>query len=93
MEEKNKELDDIDTNRGFADDTSDIDKKIIKIISNYKKCKSLLKKILETTCIVGIKPRRHKFEIIDVDELAKLRCIEKKFNEIHRLVMDNYKYL
>lgn len=73
--------------------SDEVTKKIYKIITNLNKAKIALKSIMQL-CNINLKSAyKDKYTIIAIDELERLKTIEKRFEKIKEVAENTYRHL
>lgn len=70
----------------------EIAKRVINMISNLKKSKTVFRVIIEKTKLPIIE-KSEKFTVVKAHELERLREIEKRFYDIGDIARNTYHYL
>lgn len=70
----------------------EIAKRVINMISNLKKSKTVFRVIIEKTKLPIIE-KSEKFTVVKTHELERLREIEKRFYDIGDIARNIYQYL
>lgn len=70
----------------------EIAKRVINMISNLKKSKTVFRVIIEKTKLPIIE-KSEKFTVVKTHELERLREIEKRFYDIGDIARNTYQYL